>query len=83
MKLNDNDELKALTLLSKPYLEETYLADAKDDVDRAFKDRLKLYKEHLIQMVKQKSKFEVEALSCQADANFLDKNYSDQLVDLI
>ena len=36
-----------------------------------FKQRLRKYKDHLVSMVKQKSKFEVEALSVQPDVAFL------------
>ena len=47
-KLTDNDELKAFTLLSKPYLEEIYLNTAVNENEHAFKERLKKYKCHLV-----------------------------------
>ena len=64
MKLNENDETKAYTLLSKPYFEETYLGKYDSKEEYRFKELLRKYKSHLVEMVKLKSKFEVEALSC-------------------
>ena len=48
-----------------------------------FKQRLRKYKDHLVSMVKQKNKFEVEALSVQPEVAFLGEEYSDQLAELI
>ena len=42
-----------------------------------FKQRLRKYKDHLVSMVKQKNKFEVEALSVQPEVAFLGEEYSD------
>lgn len=63
LKLSERDKGKAYSLLNKAYLANTYLtAMANSEQEARFKALLSRYKKHLIAMVTQERKFEVEAL---------------------
>ena len=52
LKLSNRDFLKANSILSKPYLSSAYLAlDNASAAEADFKQRLAIYKQHLIAMV--------------------------------
>lgn len=62
LRLNERDQSKAFSLLSRPYLSDNYLKTCKCEEEACFKARLNDYKTHIKLMATSQTKFEIEAL---------------------